>query len=231
MKKPTRKKIVILLIAAFIVISATVAIAVVLIELSHLDAYKRNIITFLSTSLNREVSYENEEFSFYFGPTFTFSGIKIKEKNGRDIFAKIERATFKVAVLPLLRGKIVIKKMHLEKPAGILYRDSEGVFNICDLLESQKTSAIEIRRIIVHHGAMTFTDQHIIPPGLTVNLENIDLSINNPVRGQVTDLKISATVDQQGKKGPYLLPAISSSPTGMNPLRKAALMPGLTRPV
>lgn len=201
MKKPTWKKIVILLITAFIFISAAAAITVVLIKLSHLDAYKKNIIAFLNTSLSREVSYESEEFSFYFGPTFTFRGMKIKEKNGRDTFATAERVTLKVAVLPLMRGKIVIKKVHLEKPAGILYRDSEGVFNISDLLEKQKTSAIEIRRIIVHHGAMTFTDQHIIPPGLTINLEDIDLRINNPVRGQVTDLKISATVDQQGKKG------------------------------
>jgi len=201
MKKPTRKKIIILLITAFIFISIAVAIAVVLIKLSHLDAYKGNIIAFLNTSLGREVSYENEEFSFYFGPTFTFRGITIKEKNGRDTFATVERVTFKVAVLPLLRGKIVIKRIHLEKPAGILCRDGEGVFNISDLLERQETSAIEIRRIIVHHGAVTFTDQHIIPPGLTVNLENIDFNIKNPVRGQVADLKISATVDQRGKKG------------------------------
>jgi uncharacterized protein involved in outer membrane biogenesis len=202
MKKPTPKKIVILLIAAFIFISAAGGIAVVLIKLSHLDAYKGNIIAFLNKTLSREVSYENEEFSFYFGPTFTFRGIKIKEKNGRDTFATIERVAFKVAVLPLIRGKIVIKKMHLEKPVCILNRDSDGIFNIDDLLESQKTSAIEINRIIVNHGAVTFTDQHIIPPGLTINLEDIDLNINYPVRGQVTDLKIStAAVDQQGKKG------------------------------
>ncbi|HRY37986.1 MAG TPA: AsmA family protein, partial [Smithellaceae bacterium] len=122
MKKPTRKKIIILLITAFIFISTAVAISVVLIKLSHLDAYKRNIVAFLNTSLGREVSYENEAFSFYFGPTFTFRGITIKEKNGRDTFATVERVTFKVAALPLLRGKIVIKRMHLEKPAGILYR-------------------------------------------------------------------------------------------------------------
>jgi len=202
MKKPTRKKIVILLITAGIFISTAVGVAVVLIKLSDLDAHKGNIISFLNKTLNREVSYEKGDFSFYFGPTFTFRGIKIKERNGRDTFATIERITFKVAVLPLLSGKIVFKEMHLEKPAGILYRDRDGIFNINDLLESQKEApAIEITRIIVNHGAMTFTDQGIIPSGLTTILDDIDLKADYPVRGKIIDLKISATVDQQGKKG------------------------------
>lgn len=96
------------------------------------------IVAFLNKTLNREVSYENQDFSFWFGPTFTFRGIEIKERNGKDTFAAIERLSFKVAVLPLLTGKIVIKKMHFEKPSCSLYRDSNGVLNIGDLLKVKK---------------------------------------------------------------------------------------------
>jgi uncharacterized protein involved in outer membrane biogenesis len=202
MKKPARKKLVIRLITLVIFISMVVGVAVVLIKLSDLEARKGNIISLLNKTLNREVSYEKGDFSFYFGPTFIFQGVEIKERNSRDTFATIERITFRVAVLPLLLGKIVFKAMHLEKPAVMLYRDRDGIFNINDLLESQKeTPAIEINRIIINHGAMTFTDQHIIPSGLTTNLDDIDLNIDYPFRGQVTDLNISAAVDQQGKKG------------------------------
>jgi len=201
MKKPTRKKIVIFAIIAFLLVSAAAGIVTVLFTLSNLNAYKEDIVTFFNRTLNREISYENEEFSFYFGPAFTFREIKIKEKNGKDTFATIERLTFKVAVFPLLVGKIVIKKMHLEKPAGILYRDRDGVLNISDLLEDQKTPSIEVRRIIVSHGAMTFTDHHIIPSGLTINLKDVDLSIQKPVWGRATDLKLLAAIDQKGKKG------------------------------
>ena len=201
MKKPTRKKIVVLAIITSLLVSAAAGIATVLFTLSNLDTYKGDIVTFLNKTLDREVSYENEEFSFYFGPAFTFREIKIKEKNGKDTFATIERLTFKVAVFPLLMGKIVIKKMHLEKPAGILYRDRDGVLNISDLLESQKTPAIDVRRIVVSHGAMTFTDHHIIPSGLTINLKDVGLSIQKPVWGRATDLDFLAAIEQKGKKG------------------------------
>jgi len=201
MKKPTRKKIVILAIITVLLVSMAAGIATVLFTLSNLNAYKEDIVTFFNKTLNREISYEHEEFSFYFGPAFTFREIKIKEKNSKDTFATIERLTFKVAVFPLLVGKIVIKKMHLEKPAGILYRDRDGVLNISDLLEDQKTPSIEVRRIIVSHGAMTFTDHHIVPSGLTINLKDVDLSIQKPVWGRATDLKLLAALDQKGKKG------------------------------
>jgi hypothetical protein len=201
MKKPTRKKIVILAIIAVLLVSMAAGIVTVLFTLSNLDACKGNIVTSLNKTLNREVSYEDEEFSFYFGPAFTFRGIKIKEKNGKDTFATIERLTFKVAVFPLLMGKIVIKKMHLEKPAGILYRDRDGVLNISDLLESQKTPSIEVRKIIVSHGAMRFTDHNIIPSGLTINLNDVGLSIHKPIWGRTTDLNLLAALDQKGKKG------------------------------
>lgn len=204
MKKPTRKKILILLITAVIFISTAVGIAVVLIKLSDLDARKGYIINFLNKTLNREVSYERGDFSFYRGPTFIFRGIEIKERNGRDTFATIEEITFKVAVLPLLSGKIIFKEMHLEKPAVMLYRDRDGIFNINDLLESQKEApAIEIKRIIVNHGAMTFADQRIIPSGLTTNLDDIELDIDYPVLGKIIDINISTSVNQQETKGTF----------------------------
>ncbi|MHB8138178.1 MAG: YhdP family protein [Smithellaceae bacterium] len=201
MKKPTRKKIVILAIISVLLVSMAAGIATVLFTLSNLDAYKGDIVTFLNKTLSREVSYEGEEFSFHFGPAFTFRGIKIKEKNGKDTFATIERLTFKVAVFPLLMGKIVIKKMHLEQPSGILYRDRDGVLNISDLLESQKTPSIEVRKIIVSHGAMRFTDHNIIPSGLTINLNDVGLTIHKPIWGRATDLNLQAVLDQKGKKG------------------------------
>ena len=201
MKKPTRKKIVILAIIAVLLVSAAAGIGTALFTLSNLDAYKGDIVTFLNKTLNREVSYENEEFSFYFGPAFTFREIKIKEKNGKDTFATIERLTFKVAVFPLLVGKIVIRKMHLEKPAGILYRDRDGILNISDLLESQKTPSIEVRKIIVSHGTMTFTDHHIVPSGLKISLNDVGLRMHKPFWGRATDLDLVAALDQKGKKG------------------------------
>lgn len=202
MRKPTRKTIAILLIALIIFILAAAGIVVVLVKLSNLNAYKGDIISVLNKKLKREVFYDRWDFSFYFGPTFTFNGIKIKEKNSQDTFATIERMTFRVAVLPLLWGKIVFKDVLLERPEGILNRDREGIFNINDFLESQKeTPVVEIERMAVSHGALTFIDQWIIPSGLTTILDNIDLMTDYPAPGKKINLNISASIIQEGKNG------------------------------
>ena len=200
MKTKSRKTIIIILIAVFI--SAAAGIAVVLIKLSDLDTRKEDIISALNKKLNRQVSYDSGDFSFSLGPTFTFRGITIKEKNSRETFATIERTTFRLAVLPLLWGKIVLTEVLLERPIGKLHRDHDGILNINDLLEDQKEpQTFEIERIIVQRGAVTFTDQRIIPSGLTINVDEIDLKTGFPARGKSIDLNISASIIQEEKMG------------------------------
>ena len=202
MKKQSRKTIAILLIAVTIFISAAIGFAVLLIKLSDLDARKGDIISALSKKLNREVSYDTGDFSLYLGPTFTFKGIKINEKDSRETFATIERITFRLAVLPLLWKRIVFKEVLLERPVGMLRRDRDGIFNIDDLLESQEEAqAIEIERITVNRGAMTFTDQLVIPSGFTTNLDDIDLKIHHPTREGSIDLNISLSIIQEVNTG------------------------------
>ncbi|HVO67760.1 MAG TPA: AsmA-like C-terminal domain-containing protein [Syntrophales bacterium] len=202
MKKPSRKTIVILLITLIVFISAAAGITVVLIKLSDLDAYKGDIISALNKKLNREVSYERGDFSFYFGPIFTFSGIKIKERDGQDTFATIEKITFRVAILPLLWKKIIFKEVFLERPTAVMYRDRKGIFNINDLLEGQEEApAVEIERMAVSHGNLTFTDEWIIPAGLTTILDDINLKIGYPAPGKKNSINISTSIIQDGKKG------------------------------
>ncbi len=168
MKTKRRKTTAIILIAVVVFIAAAVGVAVLMISLSDLDARKGDIISVLSKKLNRQVSYDSGNFSFSLEPIFTFRGITIKEKNSRETFATIERITFKLSVLPLLRGKIVLKEVLIDRPVGMLHRDRDGIFNINDLLESQKEpQTFEIERIIVNRGAITFTDKWIIPSVLT----------------------------------------------------------------
>ncbi|MCX5844127.1 MAG: AsmA-like C-terminal domain-containing protein [Deltaproteobacteria bacterium] len=202
MNTKSRKTIAIILIAVVVFISAAAAVVVVLIKLSNLDARKGDIITALNKKLNRQVSYDSGDFSYYLGPTFTFRGVTIKEKNSPETFATIERITFRLAVLPLLWKKIVFKEVLLERPVGMLHRDHKGIFNINDLLEDQKEPlSVEIESIVVNRGAITFTDQWIIPSGLTTSVDEIDLKTGLPARGKSVDLTVSASIIQEGKTG------------------------------
>ncbi len=202
MNTQRRKIIAIILIAAVVFISAAAVVAVVLIKLSNLDARKGDIITALNKKLNRQVSYDSGDFSYYLGPTFTFRGVTIKEKNSPETFATIERITFRLAVLPLLQKKIVFREVRLVRPVGMLHRDHNGIFNINDLLEDQREPlSVEIESIIVNRGAITFTDKWIIPSGLTTSVDEIDLKTSLPARGKSVDLTVSASIIQEGKMG------------------------------
>ena len=213
-----------LLIALVIFLSAVAVITIVLIKLSDLDAYKGDIINILTVKLNRAISYDKGDFSFYFGPTFTFSGIVMKEKDSTDTFATIDKMTFRVAVLPLLWKKIVFKEVLLEKPAGSLYQDREGALNISDLLESQKEApAVEIKRIIVNHGTLTFNDQRIVQSGLTTNLDDINLKVDYPAPGKKINLDVSTSVIQDGGKGTLTIAGICILSERNEPLAKSSI--------
>lgn len=202
MNTKRRKTIVITLIAVVIFISVAAGIAVLLTKLSNLDSRKDDILNVLNKKLNRHVSYDRAEFSLTLGPTFTLRGLTIKEQNSPETFATIESVTFRLALLPLLWKKIVIREVLLQRPVGMLHRDHNGVFNINDLLEDQKEPlSVEIESIIVSRGAITFTDKWIIPSGLTTSVDEIDLKTGLPAWGKSIDLAISASIIQEGKMG------------------------------
>jgi len=191
-----------MLIAVIILISVATGIAVFLMKFSDLDARKGDIVSAINKKINREISYDSGDFSLGLGPTFIFKGIKIKEKHSMETFATIETITFRVAVLPLLWGKVVFKEVVLERPVGMLHRDQSGLFNISDLMEIQEdTQTFEVENITVHRGAVTFTDQRICSPGLTSKLDDIDLKIAYPVRGKRIDLNVSVSIIQEETKG------------------------------
>lgn len=206
MNTKSRKTVATILIAVVVFISVAAGVGIVLVKLSNLDARKGDIITALNKKLNRQVSYDSGDFSFTLGPTFTFRGVTVKEKNSTETFATIESITFRLAVLPLLQKKIIFKEVLLEKPAGMLHRDHNGIFNISDLLENQEEPlTVEIEKIIVKRGAITFTDKWIIPSGLTTKVDEIDLETGFPARGKNVDLTISASITQEGKMGTFFI--------------------------
>ena len=115
----SRKRIFIL-IAVFLVLAVIGgSVAVLVSKLYQLDIYKTTIIAEMRKSLNRDVRYDKGGFSLSHGPGFTFSKIAIKQKDNRqaDDLITADRISFRLALLPLLFKKIVIKEMVLERPS------------------------------------------------------------------------------------------------------------------
>lgn len=114
-----RKKIYI--VAAVLLVSillGTMAV-VAMKKLHRLDTYKADILSEMQKSLNREVQYSRGGFSLTYGPVFTFDKVLIREKDPKETapFLTSERISVRLALLPLLFNKVVIKKIVLEKPS------------------------------------------------------------------------------------------------------------------
>ena len=93
MKMPERKR--------FYYLITTVAVFVFLIaggtflaeKLLHLDSYKEQILAELQKNLNRTVTYDKGTFSLNLGPSFAFTNVLVREKDGSQHFITAEKVT------------------------------------------------------------------------------------------------------------------------------------------
>jgi uncharacterized protein YhdP len=201
--KKTKKRFRRLLIALAAVLLLILGVGGYFFEKAlHLENYKVEILEALQSTLHRQVVYESGNFSFRLTPSFTFSKIKIMEKDGSAPFLTADKLTFRIALLPLLEKRLVLRGIVLEKPSAVLTRDSSGVFNISDLLEGTgKAVPLQIRGIRVRDGRLRFSDRGAGPGEVVTSLDGLDLSINHFVRGKTTDFKLSASVLQGREPG------------------------------
>ncbi|MDD2335940.1 MAG: AsmA-like C-terminal domain-containing protein [Geobacteraceae bacterium] len=184
----------------------------------HLENYKTEILEVLQSTLHRQVLYESGTFSFRLTPAFTFKKIVIMEKDGSAPLLTADKLTFRIALLPLLDKRLVLRGIELEKPSVVLTRDLSGVFNVSDLFEgSGKEVPLQIRGIRVKDGKLSFSDRGAGPGEVVTILDRLDLSIHRFVRGTTTDFKLSASVLQGRDPGELqlsgkLTPAATGKP-------------------
>lgn len=174
------------------------------IRFLDLDTYKDEIIAGVRSSLGRELSYQSGAFSFRPGPGFTFTGIRIKEKDGASDFVRADRLTVGIALLPLIEKKVVLTYLELERPLVNISRDAEGVFNVSDLLKEggEKT---RIQAVRLKKGRITFTDKAVAQSPVVTELSETDLAMNEFVRGKECHVSLKGMLKGGGRTSPVEL--------------------------
>ncbi len=201
-----KKKISLLLTAAVVTLALAALAGMIATRLLNLDTHREDLLRSVRTALDREVLYREGSLSFRLRPTFTFTGVVIRERDGASDFITADRITFKIDVLPLLKKNVVLRRIEMENPRIHLIRDRSGIFNIGDLFEEKKNRiSLKNGRIVVKNGQVSFTDRWIIPEGLTTSLENLDLRIDHPERGRKAAFRISANVVDESGSGKLAL--------------------------
>jgi len=190
-------------VVAGILLAAALAIAAasfLVPRLLNLDNYRPQILSMAQSALNRRVSYESASFSWRLTPSFDIRGITISEKSGDATFAKIDRLSFELAIIPLLRKEVRLRDIVIEHPVLALDRDQAGVFNIEDLLAGKpspyKTHLSSLR---ISNGQVRFSDRRVDPQGFAASLENLNLYVKGLDRGEISHFTLSVTVpDEEG---------------------------------
>ncbi len=204
MRIPSKKSCLLASLAILLLLMGGTAL--ILPRLLHLDSYKDQILAQVQQSLNRQVLYETGKFSFNILPTFTFTKVVIKERDGNSTFLSADRLSIKVALWPLLDKKIVLRNLTLERPVVALSRDREGRLNISDLLEGKQGEVpLQVRGVYLRKGSIRFTDLAVAPQGIITHLEDTDLDLDHIGRGKTCSIKLTTTLLDDGTRGSLTL--------------------------
>jgi uncharacterized protein involved in outer membrane biogenesis len=191
MKLFSGRRILYLLFALLLLVGGA---ALSLEQFLRVDTHKEQIVAELSSLLHRKVSYRTGDFTLRYGPSFTFTGITISERDSSTQFLQADRLTLRIALFPLLEKKIIIKALDLDAPRIIVTRYRDGSFSLSDLLEQQQPSSVnlQIRGITVRKGTIIYTDGKASPEGLTIVLSQTDLVLGRLSRGKKGGVSFSA---------------------------------------
>ena len=175
-----------------------------------LDTYKAEIVAEVKGALKRDLLYQTGDFSFRYGPAFSFTGVTIKEKDGAGDFVTADRLTIKIALIPLLRREVVLTRMQLERPVLRLSRDRDGVFNVSDLLKETPGGAPPaIKGVELKNASISFSDSAISAAPLVTELSATDLYLSQLSRGKNCDFKLSGKLSSGGRQVPIFLAGVA----------------------
>lgn len=103
----------------------------------------------------------NIHFSFSAHASLSLSQLSLSEYQQDDVFASVEVVRITVALLPLLKGRLVLDHAHISGFQARFVRFQDGAMNIADLLQESDGaffSAFELVRLEVENSKLSFQD-------------------------------------------------------------------------
>lgn len=131
----------------------------------------------------RKVQLDRLQISLFRG--IVVKGMSLKEKDGQKDFLRINQFTLSFRLLPLLRKKLIIKKIEVQSPVIQLMRKKDGRYNFNDLIEKpfhpsprpieQNPNSIPIaivsEKLLIRDANLSFIDEENEWPNLSLILD------------------------------------------------------------
>jgi hypothetical protein len=113
-----------------------------------------------------------------------FHDLALSEPGGAEPVITAERITARVALLPLLRRKLVFYEIRLDKPGARVARDKDGKFPLLDRLlnlpflkSAERQFAFDLRTLKITGAKIDLLDQSLEGTIRSARLENLDLDL------------------------------------------------------
>ncbi len=159
------------------------------------DKLRAIVVSRVEGLTGRIASIDRIEVSLFKG--IVVDGIDLKERNGKQDFIKAKEFVLEYRLLPLLRKRLVIKKVELVSPFINLVREKDGRFNFSDMMEKAGKGSetapesaggggiplsVETDKISISDARIEFTDEEGVAPAMKI-AANSDLRFSSE-RGQ-----------------------------------------------
>jgi AsmA protein len=202
------------LIAAGVLAGLAVALVAWIAATFDPNAWKPVVIDQVAQRYQRTLTLDGDiRISWFPDIGATVGGVSLSERSGSAEFAGAEQLRVSLALLPLLRGHVVIRELSISRPRATLVTRSDGTRNIDDLLETgtgraadpaaeparpadgDRAISLDIGRIVIEKGRFTSRDER---SGRVLSVSALDLTTGR-IGGNATEPFTLAAVLQSSE--------------------------------
>jgi uncharacterized protein involved in outer membrane biogenesis len=194
---PKKRTLGIVALAAVVILP--LAAALIVPHVVDMNRYRKQVEAQLEKRLGRKVSMANMDLSLL-PPSFRAENVVIAEDrhfNTGTPFATADKLKVNVRFWPLLRGRVEMKSLELDRPRIELVKDAQGVWNFSSLGQQAKTSArqpaasgqVELDHLLMTDGQVGISDQQQRKSRAVY--DHIDLDIRDFAPDRQFSLKVS----------------------------------------
>ncbi len=195
--------------------------------LVDMESTKRRVLPILGQTLNRSVEIGTLRLMVFPAPGLRAEGVTLHEDPSfpGDVFAYADTVDVHLRLLPLLRGRVDISSVILQRPSILIAKNESGVLNLSTLGGAAKAPAagaekkdraggflrsFSLRSLTIRQGALSYSDATSgeSPPSV-FSIEDIDASVHNLVLGGMLDADVvfrkkseAVRVRFEGQAGP-----------------------------
>jgi hypothetical protein len=171
--------------------------------------YKALLVWQLENQLNRKVELGNAAVEFFPHVRITLEGMTVRERESPSVFLSADRLFVDLRIFPLLRRKVVVKRILLDNPMLLITRGEEGRLNVADLFTSGQADGIAVPmlgdEVSITEGQITFTDAFQTETPRTLVLDHLNINLKSEARE--TTFRISAAIPRENAQSTLALTA------------------------